>query len=230
MPLPVLSVPKYFTTLPNSKEEIEYRPFLVKEEKILLMSIESKDEQEMKTAIETIVTNCTGLDPKLMALVDIEYIFLKLRIVSKGATAEYTFKCSECNVENTKSADLNDVQVINEDYDTTVKLTSDIGLTMKAPSYELANEVSKEMTTKDVFTVITESIDLIYDGDEVHKAKDYSKEELNDFIEGFTDAQFELVRKYFENMPSLQLDVDFSCSACKKENVMKLKGINDFLV
>jgi len=231
MALPKLNAPTYSITLPSSKKKVKYRPFLVKEEKLLLMAMESKDDEDMRSAVEQIIRNCTfdKLDPLTMALVDIEYMFLYLRIKSKGETADYSFKCSECGVVNDKQANLTEVKVINKDQDNVIKLTSDIGLQMKAPSYELTGVISGDMDAQSVFDVIVESIESVYEGDEVHQAKDQDKEELMEFIESLNDDQFKDIKDYFENVPSLELDIDFNCSSCNKENTLKLKGINDFL-
>jgi len=232
MALPKISVPTYSLTLPSSKKKVKYRPFLVKEEKLLLMAMESKDDEEMKEAVEQIIRNCSfdKLDPMSMALVDIEYMFLYLRIKSKGETAEYSFKCDKCEVVNDKQADLTKVKVTNKDQSNLIKLTSDIGIQMKAPSYELAGVISGNMSAETIFKVVVDSIESIYEGEEVFQSKDQSKEDLMDFIESLSDAQFKKIKYYFENVPSLELDIDFTCTACKKENTLTLKGINDFLV
>jgi len=231
MALPKINAPTYSLTLPSSKQKIKYRPFLVKEEKLLLMAMESKEDDEMKEAVEQIIRNCSfdKLDPLTMALVDIEYMFLYLRIKSKGETAEYSFKCDACEVVNDKEANLTKVKVINKDQSNVIKLTSDIGIQMKAPSYELAGVISNDMKAESIFKVVVQSIESIYEGEEVFQAKDQSDEELMDFIESLSDAQFKEIKNYFENVPSLELDIDFTCTACKKENTLTLKGIKDFL-
>lgn len=231
MPLPKLDLPTYTLELPASKQKIKYRPFLVKEERLLLMAMESKEEDEMKSAIEQIITNCTfdKIVPDDLPLVDIEYIFLWLRIKSKGKDAEYAFKCSECGVVNDKVADLTKVEVTNKDRDDIIHLTSDIGLKMKVPTYALTNTITTDMTSKDVFNVIIDSIESIFDGDEVHLAKDQSKEELSDFIDTLSSTQFKNIREYLENTPALELNVDFNCASCKTENKLMLRGIHDFL-
>lgn len=231
MALPSLALPKHKTKLPSSGKTIEYRPFLVKEERILLMAMESKDPEEIKIAVEQIIENCTFDKLKVndLPIVDIEWIFLQLRIKSKGNTAEYSFKCSECGVQNDKEADLTKVKIVNADVDDVIKLTSDIGIKLKSPTYKLSSTLSSNMKTDDIFDVIVESIEMIYEGENVHKASNYSKEELMEFVESLTDAQFKLVQNYFEQLPSLEMEVDFNCAGCKKENKLTLKGLQSFL-
>lgn len=231
MALPSLVLPKHKTKLPSNGKTIEYRPFLVKEERILLMAMESKDPEEIKIAVLQIIENCTFDKLKVndLPIIDIEWIFLQLRIKSKGNTAEYSFKCSACGVQNDKEADLTEVKIVNKDVDDVIKLTSDIGIKLKVPTYDVSSVISKDMNTDDVFNVIIECIEMIYDGEEVHKASNYSKEEVLEFVESLTDAQFKLIQNYFEHLPSLEMEIDFNCAGCKKENKLKLKGLQSFL-
>lgn len=231
MALPKITAPEYTILLPSSKKKVKYRPFIVKEEKLLLMAVESKDDDEMKAAVEQIITNCTfgKCIPNEMAVVDIEYLFLYLRIKSKGAKSEYTFKCEKCGVSNDKSADLTTVEIKNQDYSDVIKLTSDIGLKMSSPTYEMAGNITGKMTTVDIFNVIIDSIESVYEGDEVHLASNQSREELQEFIESLNDEQFKKIRSYFDNLPALELELDFSCVGCKEENKITLKGLSDFL-
>lgn len=231
MSLPKISAPIHTTVLPSSKMKVKYRPFLVKEEKLLLMAMESKDDDEMRTAVEQIIRNCSfdKLDPLTMSLVDIEWLFLQLRIKSKGETVDYSFKCNECGTTNDKQAALSKVKVVNKDFGNVIKLTSDIGLQMKSPSYELTGIISSKMNSEDIFNIILNSIEVIYEGEEVYKASDFSKDELMEFVEDLNDEQFKKIQNYFEHLISLELDVDFTCANCKKENTLTLKGLKDFL-
>ena len=231
MALPKITAPEYTLILPSSKKKVKYRPFIVKEEKLLLMAVESKSEDEMKSAVEQIISNCTfsKCNPNDMPVVDIEFLFLQLRIKSKGEKTEYSFKCEKCGVSNDKSADLTKVKVINGDHSNIIKLTSDIGLKMLAPTYKMAGNISNEMTTDDIFNVIVDSIESVYDGEEVTLAKDESKEDLLEFIESLSDAQFKDIRSYFDNLPALELELDFSCVGCKEKNNIKLRGLQNFL-
>lgn len=229
--LPVIEIQTFKTKLPSSGKNIKFRPMIVKEEKILLSAMESKDKDEMKAAVAQIISNCTfdKLNIQDMAILDIEWLFLQLRIKSKGQKAEYSFKCDECNVVNEREADLSKVEIINKDYNDVINLTSDIGIKMKAPNYAIAESLSSDMNVDDIFSVIVGSIDLIYEGDEVHKASDESKEDLLEWIESLSDSNFKKIKDYFDNLPSMEMIIDFSCTGCKKENSIVLKGLNDFL-
>lgn len=232
MALPKITAPEYTLKLPSSKKKVKYRPFIVKEEKLLLMAVESKDEEEMKAAVEQIISNCTfgKCVPNEMAVVDIEYLFLFLRIKSKGEKVEYSFKCEKCGVTNDKTSDLTKVKVVNDDYSDVIKITSDIGIKMSSPSYEMAGKISSEMNTTDIFNVIVDSIESIYEGEEVHLAKNEPREDLLEFVESLSEDQFKEIKAYFDNLPSLELDVDFSCVSCKEPNNIKLRGLQNFLV
>ena len=229
--LPKITAPEYTLILPSSKKKVKYRPFIVKEEKLLLMAVESKSEDEMKSAVEQIISNCTfgKCNPNDMPVVDIEFLFLQLRIKSKGEKTEYSFKCDKCGVSNDKSADLTKVKVVNGDRSNIIKLTSDIGLKMLPPSYKLAGNISSKMTTDDIFNVIVSSIESVYDGEEVTLAKDESKEDLLEFIESLSDTQFKDIKSYFDNLPALELELDFSCVGCKEKNNIKMRGLQNFL-
>lgn len=231
MALPKIQLTKHTLTLPYSKKEVEYRPFIVAEEKMLLTALESGDEKEKRSAVLQCIDACTfgSIDSNTTAMIDIEYLFLHLRIKSKGKLVDYSYKCKECGVENTKQLDLEEVKVINEDVDNVIKITSDIGIKMKAPTYELADKISNKMTVEDIFNTIVASIDLIYEGDTVFKAKDYDEEELHEFIGSLSEEHFNKIKEYFENMPQLALDVDVSCAACEHKDNTTLKGLTNFL-
>lgn len=229
--LPKLTVQNFKTTLPSSKKKVTYRPFLVSEQKILLTATESKDEQEIKDAVVQVINNCTFDKLKVleMAIIDIEWLFLQLRIKSKGEGADYAFKCTECEVVNERTADLTKVVVKNKDASNVIQLTSDIGIKMKAPTYELAEHITGEMNASDIFSVIVDSIDLLYDGEEVHKAADSTAEELLEWLETLTEDQFLKIKDYFDKLPTLELNIEYKCTGCGHETEIVLKGLSDFL-
>ena len=146
MGLPTIAVPKYKLIIPSSGKEVNYRPFLVKEEKILLIAMESDDETQMTGAIQDIIGNCVydDLDVKSMPMFDIEYIFLQLRAKSKGEVVDLSFECEKCKKPITAQVDLTKIEITRtEGHDTKIQLSDDVGVIMKYPSIEIQNTPSK---------------------------------------------------------------------------------------
>jgi len=249
MSLPTLGVSKHITTLPISKREVEFRPFLVKEEKILIIADSSGKESDMEMAVSRIVENCTFSKVQAGGLcqADLEWLLLQIRIHSKGGTAELVFQCinpvdtldkngnptgekHECSFKNEINADLNTVEITNGNKSDVIELTDSIGIKMKAPTISVLRAVDKlnESEVEAAFTRVLACIESIYDGEEVWLAKDLKREEINTFLESFTDKQFDNVKEWVENLPVMKLKVDYVCANCGAKDTIVIEGIDNF--
>jgi hypothetical protein len=210
MPLPKIEVPSYSTTLPSTGQTVKYRPFLVKEEKTLLLALESEDTKQIQNAVVTLLTNCitSRLVIKNLAMFDLEYLFLKIRAKSVGEELELKVVCTDDNeTEVDALISLEDVEVIKPEGSTdTIELTENIALKMKYPSLDqfIKNNFGDVETKPDeVFELIADCIDQIIDGDEVYESANSSRKEMIAFIDSLTSAQFASMQTFFVNMPKL---------------------------
>lgn len=234
MSLPMMNVPKFSLIVPSSKKEIEYRPFLVKEERIILMALENKNEIEILRAIKEAIRNCTfeKLDAESLSSFDIEYIFLKLRAKSKGEFVKLNVLCSaeNCNSRTLLSVNIDNIAVtIPEGHTTKISLSDNIGIMMKYPNPEIVMRDPETSEAKKVFNAIILSIDGIYNNTEMFPAKDYTKEELGKFLDNLSQANFEKINNFFETMPYLKHDIVFNCKKCNTENKYSIEGLRSFL-
>lgn len=238
MALPKLDVPIYELNLPSDGKTITYRPFLVKEEKILLMAMEGEDEKEITTAIKQIINNCIvspNIDVDKLPLFDIEYILLNLRARSMGDVVTTNYTRPGCKEENCKpisiEVDVNTVEIERDpDHNNKIELTKDVGMIMNYPDIGMISKVTELSGEKseDVFEVITRCIDQIYDADDVYSRSDYTPEELTEFVEGFTQDQFRKVEDFFNTIPKMYKDVEFHCEKCDYKESIRLEGLASF--
>jgi phage FluMu protein Com len=234
MPLPKLNVPSHELTVPSSGDTILYRPFLVKEEKVLLMANEDDDANEMVRAMQQTINDCilepNDYDVSSLPLFDIEYIFLNLRAKSINEISEVGFKCPECDTTNQVTIDLSEVEVVKEpEHSTHIKLTDDISLVMNYPKIDsMALQESEMENPETIFKILESCIADVIEGDEVHDPNDYTKEELGEFINSFTQAQFSEVQTFFETMPKLSHTVDYKCSKCNHTQNLLIEGLQNF--
>ena len=236
MALPILETARYELTLPSHNKQVAYRPFLVKEEKLLLMALESGENSQVTRALKDIVSACTfgAINVDVLPTFDIEYIFLKIRSKSVGEVAKLNIKCPDdgetfANVE----LDLNEVEVQVDDAHTNViEINDRIKMIMKYPTLDSFDPTmdAASMKTNELFKIISKSINEIYDGETVHKASDYSAEELNTFIESLTSDHFQKVQKFFTTMPRLSHTVEVTNPKTKVKSKVQLSGLNDFFV
>ena len=232
MPLPVLSTPTYELTIPSSGQTVQYRPFLVKEEKILLMANEGGEATEIVRAMKQIIGNCiqNGYNTDNMPLFDVEYIFLKLRSKSVNEFSEVGFRCPECDEVNRIQIDLSSVEIsTNDTHSNKIELTNDIGLIMKYPQLDSINMNDLQSTDVDtIFNVISSCIDSIYQGEEIHDSGDYTREEISEFINNLTQEQFLKIQQFFDTMPKLSHTVPYTCNKCEYDEPLVLEGLQNF--
>ena len=235
MALPKLEVPIYELTVPSTDEKIKYRPFLIKEEKILLIAMESGANEDVIQAVKQIVSECTFNTLKLgnMPMFDVEYIFLQIRSKSVGEVSKLKILCRDdgetyANVE----VDLTEIEVqVNDDHTNKIELTDEMGVIMKYPTIDSFSTAGiSDITPENMLDVIVACIDKIYDkkGEEVYDSKDSSKKELMDFVEGMNTTQFQDVQAFFDSMPKLRHEITVVNPKTKVENKVALSGLNDF--
>lgn len=237
MALPQLNLIKYDMTIPSTGQEIKYRPFVVREEKVLLTAIESDDAQQISNAMRDIVEVCTfkEVDVKSLAMFDLELIFLKLRAASVGENAEIALTCSneECKHQNAVKINLAGVELKGDPKaSAVVQITDTVGISLKYPTVlkvEDTLKASKPEAGIDIaIAMIAASIESIHDADSVYPASESTAQELVDFIESLNKEQFTKVQEFFDNFPKLKEDVEFTCEKCKTVNNVTLEGLNDF--
>jgi len=235
MALPILTTPTYELEVPSTATKIKYRPFLVKEEKILLMAMESDDNNQVIQAVKTIVSECTynKVDLGNSPMFDIEYIFLQIRAKSAGEVSNLKLLCKDdgktyADVE----VNLTEIEVqVTEEHTNKIELTDEMGMIMSYPTIDsFANTGISKIDSSNMLEVIATCIQQIYDkkGEEVFEAKDQTKKELNDFIEQLNTKQFLKIQEFFDTMPKLQHLVKVKNPVTKVENEVMLSGLNDF--
>lgn len=242
MPLPKIETPEYELVVPSTNEKVKYRPFLVKEEKILLIALETDDEKEVINAVQNIISSCTfgNIDVESLAMFDIEFIFLQLRSKSKGEEVELLIECDKCKQQTPFVLNLQDVQVQRiEGHEKNIKLQNNIGVTMRYPSIELRTLFNNDATDiENIFRSLVICLESIYDEETVYPAKDHTEQELNDFFESLPESEFKKIQRFFETMPSLRHEVDIECNnrtgkgksakPCGHHNKKTLEGLQSF--
>lgn len=236
MALPINTTPIYTLTIPSTKEEVRYRPFLVKEEKALLIAQQSDDEGVMINTLKVMIKDCikSNVDVDKLAMFDIEYIFAQIRAKSVGELVDLIFKCDTCEDEKAKVKITFDLTKLNvefpEGHSDQIELFDGVGIKMKYPDMNLLKRAkdAKADDVNQVFDVVVDCIDFIYTAEEVFHAKEQSRQELMQFIENLTAEQFAKIQKFFETMPKLKQNVDYKCPVCGKEHHKYLEGINSF--
>ena len=211
MALPTMDLPTYDLEVPSTKKKIKVRPFLVKEEKVLLMALESENEENIRGAVQNLLKSCIQSRIKLenLATFDLEYIFLNIRAVSVGEIVEINVTCQDDNETTVRyNLNLTDVKVtFPEGHSNKIMLTKDTGVIMKYPSFNRfvdSQFANKEVTEDTVLEIIAESIDQIFQGEEVFDESTTTPKEFKEFVESLTNAQMEKLQKFFETSPKLE--------------------------
>ena len=235
MALPKLTTPTYELEIPSTDEKIKYRPFLVKEEKILMMAMESKSSADITQAVKDIVSECTFSKVKIddMPMFDVEYIFLNIRSKSVGEVSKLKLLCPDdgktyADVE----VNLNEVKVqVGDDHTNKIELGNGMGMIMKYPTIDSFKESGiRDINPSNMLEVISTCILQIYeeDGKKVYDTKDQTKKEVTDWIEQLNSKQFKDVQNFFETMPKLKHEITIKNPKTKKESKIMLNGLNDF--
>jgi hypothetical protein len=233
MPLPTLNTPKFSLTIPSSKKNLEYRPYLIKEEKILLIAQESKDPNAIISAIQELIEACTFGKIKVseITMFDMEYIFLKIRSKSVGEVVKLKSKCPVDEHENEISVNLDELTVDFPKVSNKIPLGDKIGIVMKYPSFSDVKAISKikeEDKIKVLNSTIISCIDYIYDAESVYKASDTPNKELEVFIDSLSSKQFQEIQNFISNIPKVKYETTVKCGKCGNEYPVVLEGIQSF--
>ena len=235
MALPKLTTPTYELEIPSTDEKISYRPFLVKEEKILLMAMESGKNADVVNAVKQIVSQCTFNKLKVgtMPMFDIEYIFLNIRSKSVGEISKLRMLCPDDKKTYTDvEVNLEEVKVqVNDDHTNKIELGNKMGMIMTYPTIDSFTETGlQEINASNMTSLISGCIMQIYedDGEKVYEAKDQTQKELQEFIESMNTSQFKKVQHFFDSMPRLKHDIEVKNPKTKKVTKITLSGLNDF--
>ena len=234
MSLPSIQYPEFFVKLPSNQEEIKYRPFSVKEQKILLMAKESKEPKEIINAVETIIKNCTDItDISRLPYFDVELIFLHIRGKSMGEELEFRLRHGEqdeCKHVTDIGINIDEIKVsIPEGKKTAIQITDDIGVTVRYPNLHNIDDYAKGLTNTSLFLeFVYKNIVNVYDKDKVYD--DFNYEEMVTFIDSLDSACFEKIQTWFMSMPVLTHTITWTCEKCGKEDSTTLTGLNDFFL
>ena len=237
MPLPKIATPSYELELPSTGETIQYRPFLVKEEKLLVIALESEDTKQITTAIKTVIKNCIltkNIKVESLPTFDIEYLFLNIRGKSVGEELEVNIICpDDGETQVPVKINLDDIQVQkNENHTNKIKVDSAIMMEMKYPSLDQFIKSNFDFNDKNAmdqsFELIGSCIDKIYTEDEVWSTSDVTKKELSDFLESMNSSQFKEIEKFFETMPRLSHTIKVKNPVTEIESEVVLEGLASF--
>ena len=229
MALPVVSTPTFTTVVPSTGEQIEYRPFLVKEEKTLLIALEGKEPSDIARAVSNLLSDCilSNIDVSKLATFDIEYLFLVLRGKSVGEviTVSIGHTDSECTHKTEVQINIDDIKVQGEVKDKKIMLNDKLGVMLKYPNIDAVSRGDMD-TAEEVFKFIADHIDYVFDDETVYN--DFSKQEINDWIGTLNQNQFQMISNWYADMPSLKHTVTFTCPQCDEDETIILEGLQSF--
>ena len=231
MALPILETPTYELTLPSTNKKVKYRPFLVKEYKILLTNIEA-DVGEISRVVTELVDNCTfnKLNVDKLPNFDLEYLFLNIRAKSISETADVIITC-ECGNKIDHTIDITNLKVVKkENIDSKIMLTPEVGVILRYPRFEEMLEIYDNLDSVNILELVANCIDAVFTKDEYYESSDYSKEDLDKFVNSFTKKQFDLLEEFFRNIPKIVHHIEADCSECGKTNEVDLEGLQNFFV
>lgn len=237
MPLPTIEVPKYKLKIPSTGKMVTYRPFLVKEEKVLLTALETNnDESSLIDALISLLESCIetkNINISKLTSFDLEYLFIQLRAKSVGEIAELNVECQtpDCGIAFPHSVNLSELKIKeNKKHAQKIELSEEIGVMMKYPTLEESSAISKSSKTgtDELFSTIACCIDNIFTPEEVFSHNDHSQEELEKFVEQLSPEFFKKIMVFFETMPSMENEIVCECPKCKKETKLVIRGIEDF--
>jgi hypothetical protein len=239
MALPMMSTPTYTMIVPSSGETIKYRPFLVKEEKALLIAQQSEDMVTMVETIKGVIKSCVldKINVDKLAMFDLEYMFMVIRGKSVGETVDLVFPCDDDHGELNEKAkatviiDLTTIKVEKEpDHSNKIDLFDNVGVVMKYPTVDILKKlqgVSEDDLDK-IFDIMALSIDYIYQGEELFYGTEQKLTDLRQFIENLTSDQFVKLQRFFETMPKIKKEIEYDCPVCGKHHKKMLEGLQSF--
>ena len=240
MALPKMNVPVYEAILPSTESVIKYRPFLVKEEKILMTAMEAGDNTTMQTAVNQIITNCVQekINVDNLPTFDIEYLFLRLRAKSVGEEVTVGLQpwgCPQnegelCKFTTEVKINLEEVKVVKDkEHTNKIMLNDDVGIMMEYPNLDVMKKFKKNSSESEMgMKLIKDSIKMIFTEEETHEKDSFTEEELDEFIESLTSDQFVKLRQFFDTMPQLKHVAKYTCNTCGEEKETTIQGLESF--
>jgi hypothetical protein len=244
--LPKIDVPVYECVLPSNKKKVKFRPFLVKEQKLLLMATEATEVKDSVEAMKQVVKNCVldDVDVEALAVFDLEFLFLNLRARSVSEVVKVKYKCNNVieskgideedkRCENVVDIDINVLEItpeFGEGHSNKIQLSDKLGIVFKYPTFEMVENMTGKSENEVIFDLIIKSIDYIYDNDELYYAKDANQDELVEFIDGLTQEHLEKIKDFFDTLPKIKKDIKFECNKCGHHEDITIEGIQNFFV
>jgi hypothetical protein len=244
--LPKIDVPVYDCILPSNKKKVKFRPFLVKEQKLLLMATEATEVKDSVEAMKQVVNNCVldDVDVEALAVFDLEFLFLNLRARSVSEVVKVKYKCNNVieskgideedkRCENVVDIDINVLEItpeFGEGHSNKIQLSDKLGIVFKYPTFEMVENMTGKSENEVIFDLIIKSIDYIYDNDELYYAKDANQDELVEFIDGLTQEHLEKIKDFFDTLPKIKKDIKFECNKCGHHEDITIEGIQNFFV
>jgi|TARA_B110000977_G_scaffold49313_1_gene66951 hypothetical protein len=235
MGLPIQKAPTYTTKLPSNGKEVKYRPFLVKEQKYLLLLQDSTTGEDVVNAIRDMITAVTfnKLDIDDLPMFDVEYLFLQIRAKSIGETVKLSLRCGETGCSGTGQVSVNiedaEVRGLDSEKSTIVNINDEVGIGLKYPSIvDMGRSDDIKDQQEKLLALLASGVDYIYDAEDRYESDDISNEDLREFLESLTLKQLEEVSKFFEGLPAIKLDTIFKCNACQTEQSRTISGLQSF--
>ena len=239
MALPKIDTPVYDLELPLSKKKIRFRPFLVKEQRNLLMAMESDDKETIERNIRQVLHNCTlteGLDIDKLPIIDVEFYFLNLRARSIGEVVQSKYRCENIVEEKTcgnlMTAELNILEIqpdMTNVVNDIIQINNAISVKLKYPEFSVLERANKfESITDMAFDMIAESVEYIFDGEQYYYAAETEPDEIIEFIESLSQEQFSKIENFFNNLPKLNKKIEMDCKKCKFHHTIEVEGLDSF--
>tara|TARA_B100000902_G_C27121663_1_gene818978 strand:+ start:214 stop:915 length:702 start_codon:yes stop_codon:yes gene_type:complete len=233
MALPKINTaPKYEAVVPSTKQTVRFRPYLVKEEKVLMMAMETQDTKQAMAAVVDTIESCVTepLDKNKLTTFDVEYLFTRIRAKSVGETAKTGLKCESCEHPNEVIIPIEEIKVDVPDIDNRLEIADNINLVMRWPRYTDVLDLSEfKSQTEMTFAMIERCVESVETAEEKIMFKDESATDRKAFIESLSSDQFIKLKDYMEAMPSMKHTLEFKCGKCNHDNHFELQGMQDFL-
>ena len=242
--LPKIDVPVYEAILPSNKKTVKFRPFLVKEQKLLLMASQGTEVKETIDAIKQILRNCvlSEVDIDTLPVFDLEFLFLNLRARSVNEIVNIRYKCNNqipdgdgesktCTGQVDYEVNVLDIKPeFGENHSNKIMISNDVGMMLKYPTFEIMKKLESTDENEMVFELLLNCIDFIFDKDQIYHNKDIPKEELVEFLDNLQQKHLELIKDFFDTMPKVKKDLDFKCPKCGHEDKIIIEGVQSFFV
>ena len=226
MPLQIMNTPTFKVRIHSLNKDIEFRPFLVKEEKLLILAQESGEVKEMIKAMQDIITSCTNgdINGRDLPFFDLQYAFIQLRSQSIGSITDFLLICGECGHKTETELDLNTLTIdFPEGHNNKIMLSDSVGVIMKYPTADILAD-----DTTPAFDLVVSCIEKIFDAEEVYDAKDEGIEEVEKFVNSLSTLQFEKIVEFFSTSPRLEKTLEYTCVKCGTDNMVLIDGVENF--